>query len=157
MPLGPGADVSEAVLRARVISSGVMGVHVRAGSGGGSSSWMGWTGWGLAGKKRFWKICALRVGLSTRLLSVSRRGGKVLAEHPLRTLASAQMSCASTAWCSQSCAQSRFAWAMPFFRALEAIFRAGPGHPEVSGCIFVCRRLIRAQWCLSLWHVSKCH
>ena len=38
MPLGPGADESEAVLRARVISSGVMGVHVRAGRGGGSSS-----------------------------------------------------------------------------------------------------------------------
>jgi hypothetical protein len=41
MPLGPGADESEAVLRAVVISLGVIGVHVRGGWGSGLSSWMG--------------------------------------------------------------------------------------------------------------------
>ena len=38
MPLGPRADESEAVLRAVVISSCVMGVHVLGGWGCGSSS-----------------------------------------------------------------------------------------------------------------------
>jgi hypothetical protein len=138
MPLGPGADVSKAVLRAEVISSGVMGVHRRGGWGGGSSSWVGWTGCGVAGKKCCWKICALRVGLSTRLLSESRRGGKAFIGWPFWTLASDQMSCASTTWCSRSCAQLCFAWAMPSLRAFEAVLGAGPGGADRAA---VCRRV----------------
>ena len=92
MPLGPGADESEAVLRAAEMSSGVMGTHVRVGRGGGSSSWMGWTCCGASGKKRCWNIWALRVGLLTKVLSVSRRGGKALVGRPLQTFARDQMS-----------------------------------------------------------------
>jgi hypothetical protein len=92
MPLGPGAEESEAVLRVEAISLGVISVQVLVGVGGGSFSYMVCTSGGFSGKNCCWKICALWVGLSTSMLSMSRRGGKVLVGRPFRTLASDQIS-----------------------------------------------------------------
>ena len=95
--LGPGMEKSDAVLRAVEISSGVMGSHAWVGSDGGSSSWIRLTHCGFSRKYQFWKIWALCMGLSTRVLLLSQSGGTVLAWRPLQTLVRVHMSCASTA------------------------------------------------------------
>jgi hypothetical protein len=108
MPLGPGADVSEVVLRAVEISSGEIGAQTLVGTVRGSSSCVGCMGGGLAGKKHCCKICVLWAGVLTSMLSMSQRGGKVLVGQPFRTLVRDHMSCALTAWWSLSCAQFCF-------------------------------------------------
>jgi hypothetical protein len=59
MPLGPGAEESEVVLRVEAISLGVISVQVLVGVGGGSFSCMVCISGGFSGKNCCWKICAL--------------------------------------------------------------------------------------------------
>jgi len=82
MPVGPGADLFEAVTRFLVTSSSVIGIKPHEGRGGGSSGSESGIGFGTVGKKcsdRTWRrlVCD-----TAREPSGFRRGGILLAQRP---------------------------------------------------------------------------
>src|SRR5216683_5814043 len=86
IPVGPRADEAKAMCNATKISLGMIGGHVFSCSGARSLGCWGRTCLGMSGKKQCWRISVFLVTLSTSVLLVARRGGKMLFCHPFLVL-----------------------------------------------------------------------